>query len=704
MKPINSSITPHEEYLSILISIFSFETTKERLALFKDLLEKINSKAEDLASMGIPVLVGFYVMHAETFPLFANEVWQFLLKKAEKDVKMSHLIIFNLLTCKHTYKKHIEYTTLKSLICEIMNQFDYDIKQMNSDTSSLLNKDIKNYHSLFYSFESFEDFVDKNLLRLDNAKKYVSNGNIQMNQILSNLRKANNDSNPKWEQYCSSLNLINDVIAISELLCKCPIKDRNRILHEFILIINKQCLPSKIYDPFGENKHSHYSILWRISEDYSYPISTKERVPCHLLFEFSTKESIAQTEGSKSIKKPAFTQCSEENSERPSIIIPRLYKGKSLLEYMGFSPSNSNETTNPGDDSTKSAKTSSNNLLNTFFGCFSGSRKDTEANDEEPDNSAPETIGIFGNKKFKDIQEEILSNSKYRKIKNRYIASMFIKGNEDLRQDYFVSQIAKLFNNIFLSSSIDLHIQPLEVISNGNGGLIKTIVNSTNLMKINKLTFPYEYQETISQSTSSSSESAEVNSIGNLRNYFIYKYGRNTEEYNSALNNFISSLAGSSLLCYFLEVKDRNNANILIDDNGNLIHIDYGFLLSKSPGNMQFEKAPFKFTSDFVNLLQGTQSQYFLSFQELFEKGYRALREKSNLIIAYIYIFSELFSDLPIFTERDTLISGLKEKFCFEKETNDEILSHCNALIFTSINNWRTKAYDQFQKYCVGIN
>ena len=35
----------------------------------------------------------------------------------------------------------------------------------------------------------------------------------------------------------------------------------------------------------------------------------------------------------------------------------------------------------------------------------------------------------------------------------------------------------------------------------------------------------------------------------------------------------------------------------MIDDEGHIIHIDYGFLLSNAPGKgLKFEKAPFKLT------------------------------------------------------------------------------------------------------------
>jgi hypothetical protein len=49
-------------------------------------------------------------------------------------------------------------------------------------------------------------------------------------------------------------------------------------------------------------------------------------------------------------------------------------------------------------------------------------------------------------------------------------------------------------------------------------------------------------------------------------------------------------------------VKDRHNGNLLLDEEGHIIHIDFGFMLSNSPGGVNFESAPFKLTRELLEV------------------------------------------------------------------------------------------------------
>ncbi len=38
------------------------------------------------------------------------------------------------------------------------------------------------------------------------------------------------------------------------------------------------------------------------------------------------------------------------------------------------------------------------------------------------------------------------------------------------------------------------------------------------------------------------------------------------------------------------QVKDRNDGNILLTRNGHVLHIDFGYMLTNSPGDLGFEQ------------------------------------------------------------------------------------------------------------------
>ena len=65
-----------------------------------------------------------------------------------------------------------------------------------------------------------------------------------------------------------------------------------------------------------------------------------------------------------------------------------------------------------------------------------------------------------------------------------------------------------------------------------------------------------------------------------LRHLWSKMYGPpEGEAHRRALRNFTSSCAAWAVVCYFLQIKDRHNGNIMLHADGHIVHIDFGFLL-----------------------------------------------------------------------------------------------------------------------------
>ena len=83
-----------------------------------------------------------------------------------------------------------------------------------------------------------------------------------------------------------------------------------------------------------------------------------------------------------------------------------------------------------------------------------------------------------------------------------------------------------------------------------------------------------------------------------LLDFFVVQHGKGkikSKRFKRAQKNFCYSLAAYSLVQYILQIKDRHNQNIMVDSEGHIVHIDYGFFLSNAPGKgLRFEQAPFK--------------------------------------------------------------------------------------------------------------
>ncbi|KAG2388084.1 hypothetical protein C9374_000934 [Naegleria lovaniensis] len=159
------------------------------------------------------------------------------------------------------------------------------------------------------------------------------------------------------------------------------------------------------------------------------------------------------------------------------------------------------------------------------------------------------------------------------------------KAGDDCRHDQLALQIISMFKRVFEILELPLYLFPYRVITTGRGlGIIECVPNSKSRHQIGE----------------------SLHEGDNLYNYFIRKYGNtHTVEFQKARRNFIHSMAAYSIVSFILSIKDRHNGNIMLDEEGHVIHIDFGFIFDISPGG-KFgieQVVPFKLTTEMLAIM-----------------------------------------------------------------------------------------------------
>mmetsp|Transcript_15919 Transcript_15919/g.30023 ORF Transcript_15919/g.30023 Transcript_15919/m.30023 type:complete len:917 (+) Transcript_15919:72-2822(+) len=267
------------------------------------------------------------------------------------------------------------------------------------------------------------------------------------------------------------------------------------------------------------------------------------------------------------------------------------------------------------------------------------------------------------------------------------VSGVMIKSNDDLRQEVFVMQMIHFYQSVFAKASLPIWLKTYRILSTSKDtGMIEFLIDTTSIDSLKK-------SDMFPQSS-------------NLRDYFEMIYGPpDTASFKAAQRNFMLSLVGYSLVSYLLGLKDRHNGNIMIDVRGRLIFIDFGFAMGMAPGHeFSFERAPFKLTQDYIDVMGGTDSACFAEFKRLFVAGFEAARANSQIAIGLVEIMMYK-SKFPCFS--GPRYGGDKALIKFQnrlmlRTPDEEVRKKALGLIEKSMLHFGTWAYDRFQLYSNG--
>ncbi|KAG9332477.1 hypothetical protein JZ751_014575 [Albula glossodonta] len=257
---------------------------------------------------------------------------------------------------------------------------------------------------------------------------------------------------------------------------------------------------------------------------------------------------------------------------------------------------------------------------------------------------------------------------------------IIFKQGDDLRQDMLVLQTLVIMDSIWQEKSLDLNLVPYGCISTGqNMGMIEIVRDAVTIAAVQR---------------------SRGGTTGAFKNDALFEWlkGRNLlqEIHYHAMERFVTSCAGYCVATYVLGIGDRHNDNIMIMDQGNLFHIDFGHILGNTKRflGVNRERVPFVLTPDFLYVMGRVgkkSSLYFHRFMDTCIQAYLALRSRSRLLITLFSLM--LLTGMPELSCAQD-ISYLREALQ-EGRTEEEAGSHflqqiavCEQLGWTVQANW----------------
>ncbi|RCI08406.1 hypothetical protein L249_8776 [Ophiocordyceps polyrhachis-furcata BCC 54312] len=301
------------------------------------------------------------------------------------------------------------------------------------------------------------------------------------------------------------------------------------------------------------------------------------------------------------------------------------------------------------------------------------------------------SAAVFG-EAWEAKKERIRKSSPYGWMKNWDLVSVIVKTGADLRQEAFACQLIDVCHRIWVDAGVDVWVKLMRILVTGeSSGLIETITNGVSLHSLKR------------SLTLDSAPSARQR-IATLRDHFLKAFGQpDSEPYRAGVDAFKRSLAAYSIISYILQLKDRHNGNVLIDSEGHIIHIDFGFMLSNSPGSVGFEAAPFKLTHEYVDVLGGIGSPDFEDYKKLCKQAFQALRRSADNIIDLVAMMGR-DSKMPCFSVGVAhATNSLRQRFQLHLSAVEAEQFVETDLVGKSYGSYYTRLYDTFQYRTQGI-
>jgi len=261
--------------------------------------------------------------------------------------------------------------------------------------------------------------------------------------------------------------------------------------------------------------------------------------------------------------------------------------------------------------------------------------------------------------------------------------SIFYKSGDDLRQDHLAIQSLRTMDRIWLENDLDLKVFGYSVLPSGQkeGFMEKCEALPYNKVQTGKSIsgifdrelikkfFDKKAQEIIDSMPLNQNDNKQV-----LLDEIKLKQ----------VDNFVRSLAGYCVATCVLGIADRHSDNIMIQENGIFLHIDYGHILGNFKEKLGFKREWSKFVLDQTMVNFCKQYNMEEEFKYFCVKAYNILRKNANRLINLFFIMSS--SGMPeLYTLNN--IKYFRDMLKLDKKNDEDAGNYFLCLINQSKND-----------------
>ena len=250
---------------------------------------------------------------------------------------------------------------------------------------------------------------------------------------------------------------------------------------------------------------------------------------------------------------------------------------------------------------------------------------------------------------------------------------IIFKTGDDLRQDQLVIQIITLMDRLLRKENLDLKLTPYRILATSTSAGAFQFIPSMSLA------------------------GALQKHKGSLLAYLRANNPDETADLGvrkEAMDTYIKSCAGYSVITYLLGVGDRHLDNLLISPSGAFFHVDFGYILGRDPKPF----APLiKIPLQMIEGMGGPQHPNYSQFKEYAFTAYTTLRKSSSLLLN-LFALMEGANIPDIKVEREGAVRKVQDRMALGRSEGDAVREF-DGLIEDSMQSYTAVVIDRMHDF-----